>query len=352
MFGFAQHSKNTIHRDLKAENIYLTSAHVVKVGDFGFGTSAGAAQTLNTFCGSPPYAAPELFKDESYYGVYVDVWAFGVLLYFMVTGLMPFRADTVAKLKQQILSGTYEMPEFVSNGCASLIEKILKQMPSDRPNMSQIRHSGWLDGQDFPRAFDEERPPEAEVLHAMRHMGIADEVTRRCRNDLRNAICGTVPYRTLLYCTALFRTVLSTALFTRFHRHLPGHRASGHEVQPKGLDAAGAQRTGRRLLERVREAQPQRLGPGARRQQLLERLGLRLGARAPRRRQRECRRGGRVLRVPRERPLPPHPAARLAHGERSLAAQRRRHASRRNQRHARRQRVLVLRASLTVQFTH
>uniref|UniRef100_A0A6Q2YR67 non-specific serine/threonine protein kinase n=1 Tax=Esox lucius TaxID=8010 RepID=A0A6Q2YR67_ESOLU len=82
------HAKNIIHRDLKAENVLYACNGCVKVADFGFSTMVtNSSDTLDTFCGSPSYAAPELFRDECYLGPPVDVWAMGVLLFFMLNSM-------------------------------------------------------------------------------------------------------------------------------------------------------------------------------------------------------------------------------------------------------------------------
>ncbi|VEL07545.1 unnamed protein product, partial [Protopolystoma xenopodis] len=141
-----QHEHDVIHRDLKAENIFFSAPLFVKLGDFGFSTVAGTGTRLMTFCGSPPYAAPELFTDDSYFGRPVDLWALGVITYFMVTGILPFRADTVAKLKRLIAAGKFTMPLLISIPCQRLLQGLLCPRPETRLTVDQLANIEWLEG--------------------------------------------------------------------------------------------------------------------------------------------------------------------------------------------------------------
>ncbi|CAF0855260.1 unnamed protein product [Rotaria sordida] len=148
------HSKNIIHRDIKSENVFFVKEHLIKIGDFGFSTYSEKNQPLTTFCGSPPYAAPELYRDENYIGIYVDIWAMGITLFFMVTGLMPFRAENMGKLKKSIIDGHYSIPGSVSYQCQELINGLLNHEITERWSIKQIRSCSWLAHQSFPKEFN------------------------------------------------------------------------------------------------------------------------------------------------------------------------------------------------------
>ncbi|XP_077499477.1 serine/threonine-protein kinase NIM1 [Amblyomma americanum] len=205
------HERNIVHRDIKAENVFIAGHNLVKVGDFGFSTQLRSRdEALGTFCGSPPYAAPELFRDESYAGPGVDVWALGVLLYFVVTACMPFRAQTVAALKKLILEGNYAIPEYLSESCKKLIASILQVCPQDRPTVADIGRSEWLRSQRLPEGYprynmfptlDPDALVSEEELEArthLRELGIDDELMRDCADKgARSAVTGA--YRIVLH---------------------------------------------------------------------------------------------------------------------------------------------------------
>ena len=98
------HSKNIVHRDIKLDNILIEeSTKSVKLIDFGFSviTSAEAGK-LKIFCGTPSYMCPEIIRRQGYDGKPVDMWALGVLLYIMLTGIPPFRGQSEKELFDKI----------------------------------------------------------------------------------------------------------------------------------------------------------------------------------------------------------------------------------------------------------
>ncbi|XP_051788329.1 serine/threonine-protein kinase MARK2 isoform X11 [Erpetoichthys calabaricus] len=138
------HQKCIVHRDLKAENLLLDADMNIKIADFGFSNEFTLGNKLDTFCGSPPYAAPELFQGKKYDGPEVDVWSLGVILYTLVSGSLPFDGQNLKELRERVLRGKYRIPFYMSTDCENLLKKFLILNPAKRGSLEQIMKDRWM----------------------------------------------------------------------------------------------------------------------------------------------------------------------------------------------------------------
>ncbi|XP_054664335.1 serine/threonine-protein kinase MARK2 isoform X2 [Grus americana] len=138
------HQKFIVHRDLKAENLLLDADMNIKIADFGFSNEFTFGNKLDTFCGSPPYAAPELFQGKKYDGPEVDVWSLGVILYTLVSGSLPFDGQNLKELRERVLRGKYRIPFYMSTDCENLLKKFLILNPTKRGTLEQIMKDRWM----------------------------------------------------------------------------------------------------------------------------------------------------------------------------------------------------------------
>ncbi|XP_033844368.1 MAP/microtubule affinity-regulating kinase 3a isoform X18 [Periophthalmus magnuspinnatus] len=145
------HQKHIVHRDLKAENLLLDADMNIKIADFGFSNEFTMGNKLDTFCGSPPYAAPELFQGKKYDGPEVDVWSLGVILYTLVSGSLPFDGQNLKELRERVLRGKYRIPFYMSTDCENLLKRFLVLNPGKRGTLevredaqNQIMKDRWI----------------------------------------------------------------------------------------------------------------------------------------------------------------------------------------------------------------
>nr|XP_026654538.1 serine/threonine-protein kinase SIK2 [Zonotrichia albicollis] len=138
------HGRKIVHRDLKAENLLLDNNMNIKIADFGFGNFYKSGEPLTTWCGSPPYAAPEVFEGQQYEGPQLDIWSMGVVLYVLVCGALPFDGPTLPILRQRVLEGRFRIPYFMSEECEHLIRRMLVLDPSKRLSIAQIKEHKWM----------------------------------------------------------------------------------------------------------------------------------------------------------------------------------------------------------------
>lgn len=138
--GYA-HAHGVVHRDVKPENVFLSREGQVKLGDFGIaGVEDAVRQTTEgVLMGTPGYLAPEQLQGQPA-DARTDLYAFGVLLYELATGVQAFAGDSVASLMYRILENTYVRPETfpgMDKGLAAVINRCLAKDPAARFQSSE-----------------------------------------------------------------------------------------------------------------------------------------------------------------------------------------------------------------------
>jgi len=147
------HESGYAHRDLKPENILIDEDNNLKLIDFGLcaNPKGGMESILETCCGSPAYAAPELVTGQNYLGAEADVWSMGVLLYALLCGFLPFDDENIGTLYKKIQEGVYEQPSWLSEGSLLMLRKMLQVDSKKRITIRELLQDPWMmDGFDVP----------------------------------------------------------------------------------------------------------------------------------------------------------------------------------------------------------
>ncbi|XP_022255937.1 MAP/microtubule affinity-regulating kinase 3-like isoform X2 [Limulus polyphemus] len=156
-------SRAVLYCYYRAENLLLDAEMNIKIADFGFSNEFSPGQKLDTFCGSPPYAAPELFQGKKYDGPEVDVWSLGVILYTLVSGSLPFDGANLKELRERVLRGKYRIPFYMTTDCENLLKKFLVLNPTKRAYLENVMKDKWMN-----IGFeDEELKPYVEPIFDM-----------------------------------------------------------------------------------------------------------------------------------------------------------------------------------------
>ncbi|XP_074513564.1 serine/threonine-protein kinase BRSK2-like isoform X9 [Sebastes fasciatus] len=166
------HSHSICHRDLKPENLLLDEKNNIRIADFGMASLQVGDSLLETSCGSPHYACPEVIRGEKYDGRKADAWSCGVILFALLVGALPFDDDNLRNLLEKVKLGVFHMPHFIPPDCQNLLRGMIEVDAGKRLTLEQIqKHTWYLAGKNEP---EPEQPVPRKV--AIRTLAAAEDI--------------------------------------------------------------------------------------------------------------------------------------------------------------------------------
>ena len=145
LYGLAHcHWRSVMHRDIKLDNILLDSNSNIKICDFGIAKIISRGVKVKEQWGTPAYMAPEIMDEDGYETFYPDFWSLGVLLYAMLFGTVPFKANNMEELHMLIQKGDFDFPPEASKEAKSLISGLIKVDPQNRLTLPKILNHPWI----------------------------------------------------------------------------------------------------------------------------------------------------------------------------------------------------------------
>ena len=138
------HSKSILHRDIKLDNILLSSNGEIKICDFGVSKLVKGDEKMTEQCGTPAYIAPEILLDRGYQGFGIDIWSAGVVLYAMLYGTVPFKANNMSELQKMIVKAKYSLQDCISKEARDMLRCLLEKDPAKRISVTNILKHPWM----------------------------------------------------------------------------------------------------------------------------------------------------------------------------------------------------------------